>query len=120
LDALLRHGAHGDTLRHTPIDFVVTRGAPAGNVLLAHDWRRFLVDLVELKRGPRERDLHDYPVEAWDASVDRDVVTYYKRDFALSEVAEYGGRLTRRHLGDIEDDRAWGPVGEYIAELRTL
>ncbi len=120
LDALLRHEAHGDKLRSTQMEFVVTHGEPAGNVHIGHDGRRYLVDLVELKRGPRERDLHDYPADARDASADHDVVMYYKRAFALSEVAEYGDRLTRPHVGDAEDDRVWGYLGEYIAELRSL
>jgi spectinomycin phosphotransferase len=120
LDTLLRHEAHGATLRVTPMEFVVTHGEPAGNVLLARDGRRYLVDLVQLKRGPRERDLHDYPVEARDASADHDVITYYKRGFALSEVTEYADRLTRPHLGDDEDDRAWRYLGEYIEELRSF
>ncbi len=120
LDALVHHEAHGDRLRGTPMEFVVTRGEPAGNVHTGHDGQRYLVDLVELKRGPRERDLHDYPADARDALADRDVVMYYKRAFALSEVAEYGDRLTRPHIGDPEDDRAWGYLGEYIAELRSL
>ena len=120
LDSLVRHEAHGDRLRDTPMEFVVTHAEPAGNVHIANDGRRFLVDLVELKRAPRERDTRDFPVEARTASVDPDIVTYYNQGFALSEVTEYGDRLTRRHIGDPEDDRAWHELGVYIEALAAF
>ena len=119
MGVLAEHESHGDALRRAPVDFVVTHGEPAGNVLLCGDGRRLLVDLVELKRGPRERDMHDFPVEARRGSADEAVVTYYKRGFALSEVAEYGDRLTRPHVGDDEDRRAWGYLEQYLEELRS-
>lgn len=120
LDVLERHEAHGDELRTARTPFVVTHGEPAGNVHIGSDGRRYLVDLVCLKRGPRERDLRDFPADARDASADRNIVLYYQRDFALSEVAEYGDRLTRPHVGDPEDDRAWYYLGEYVAEVASL
>jgi hypothetical protein len=70
-----------------------------------------------LRRGPRERDLHDFRSEDRGTLADDAVVTYYKRDFALSEVAEYADRLSRTHPGDEEDDRAWDQLGQYIEEL---
>jgi spectinomycin phosphotransferase len=115
-EALDLHEAHGARLRMRDCEYVVTHGEPSGNVLLARNGAHYLIDLVELKRAPRERDLQDLPAPP--GAFDEDLVSFYKQDFVLNEIAEYADRLSLEHVGDDEDDRAWDLLGEYVEHVR--
>jgi spectinomycin phosphotransferase len=97
-------------------EFVVTHGEPDGNALETADGRVLLGDVGTLLLGPPERDLWSFDVGNR-CRVRDDVVAFYRRWFALGEVAEYVDRFMQPHPGDAADADKWHWLVEFTGRL---
>jgi hypothetical protein len=98
-------------------DFALTHGEPDSNTLETTDGRLLLGDVGTLLLGPRERDLA-WLLDAVDPAIIRaEAIAFYRRSFALAEVAEYVARFMAPHPGDGADQDRWSWLTHFIDRL---
>jgi spectinomycin phosphotransferase len=98
-------------LRRGRDGWVVTHGEPHGANVVWTASGAVLVDCGDLRLAPPERDLANFGVDG-----DRLATATYRRHYVLSEIAEYAGRLSRRHGDDAEDRRARDQLHHWLAQ----
>ena len=107
-----------DDLVHAPKtseSWVLTHGEPhAANVVFTAQGP-VLIDWDTTKIAPMERDLWMVAADGFDVGdCDRDLLTLYRAQWDLSELADYAGRFANPDDDGPEGDPAWKDFMSYI------
>lgn len=125
-DRLAWQDTAAERLRGTQAGWVVTHGEPhGGNVIRDPAGRRYLIDWDTVMIAPRERDLEmvldaeftgweQYRAVAGDVELDIDALNFYRRLWALADIASFTTTLRRPHEDTIDMRHAYGALAHYL------
>jgi spectinomycin phosphotransferase len=125
-ERLAAHDAMAERLRATRAGWVVTHGEPhGGNVIRDPAGGLHLIDWDTAMLAPRERDLQmvlDDDLTGWDeyraaagpVDLDPDALGFYRRLWALADIASFTAVLRRPHADTTDMRHAYEALAYYL------